>query len=92
MHHKEQLKFYIEQFPPISTCIKHHVNRAYSQYSMWHHSPFIENIEINPDKYGHKLDEGEHLVPAVITEPSTTVSFSIPCNYFKFFYANFLIL
>ena len=92
MHHKGRLKFYIEQFPPISTCIKHGINRAYSQYSMWHHSPCIENIEINLDKYGHKLDEGEHLVPALITEPSTTVSFSIPCNYFKCFYANVFIL
>ena len=60
--------------------------------SMWHHSPFIENIEINLDKHRHKFDEGEDLVPEIITEPSTTVSFSISCNYFKCSYANVLIL
>ena len=74
MHHKTHLKFYIEQFPLTCTRIKHHINRGDSQYSMWHHSPFLENIEIHLDKYGHKFDEVEHLVPAVIPEPSTRVS------------------
>ena len=59
---------------------------------MWHHSPFIGNIEINLDKYGHKFDEREDLVPEIITEPSTTVSFSISCNYFKCSNANVFIL
>ena len=59
---------------------------------MWHHSPFIENVKMNLDKYRHKIDEEENLVPAVITEPSTLVSFSIPCNYSKCCYANFPIL
>ena len=38
---------------------------------------------MNPAKYGHKFDDGENLVPAVITELSILVSFSIPCNYSK---------
>ena len=83
MHHKAHLKFYIEQFPPTSTCIKHQILRAYSQWSMWHNSPFIENIKMNPVKYRHKFDEGENLVPEIITEPPIPVNFSIPCNYSK---------
>ena len=59
---------------------------------MWHHSPFMENIKMNLDKYGHKFDEEENLVPAVITGPSTPVSCSIPCTYSKCCYANFSIL
>ena len=88
MHHKAHLKFYTEQFHPAWTCIKHHILRGYLQYSMWHHSLFLENIEINLDKYGHKSDEGESLVPSIITELSTPVSFSISCDYFKCSYAN----
>ena len=42
---------------------------------MWHHSPFVENIKMNSVKYGHKFDEGENLVPAVITEPSIPLVF-----------------
>ena len=38
---------------------------------------------MNPAKYGHKFDDGENLVPAIITELSILVSFSIPCNYSK---------
>ena len=71
------LKFYIEQFPPTSTCLKHHILRAYSQYLMWHHAAFIENIQMNLDKYGHKFDE-----------PSTPTSFSVSCNYSKCSYSN----
>ena len=59
---------------------------------MWHYSPFIENVKMNLDKYRHKIDEEENLVPAIITEPSTLVSFSIPCNYAKCSYANVPIL
>ena len=83
MHHKAQLKFYIEQFRPTSTYLKHHIPRAYSQCSMGHHSPFIENIKMNPAKCGQKFDEGENLIPAIITEPSISVNFSVPCNYSK---------
>ena len=38
---------------------------------------------MNPAKYGHKFDDGENLVPAIITELFILVSFSIPCNYSK---------
>ena len=38
---------------------------------------------MNPVKYGHKFDEGENLVPAIITEPYIAVNFSIHCNYSK---------
>ena len=33
---------------------------------------------MNPAKYGHKFNDGENLVPAIITELSILVSFSIP--------------
>ena len=43
--------------------------------SVWHHSPFTENIKKNPVKYGHKFDEGEDLVPEIVMELSIPVSF-----------------
>ena len=36
---------------------------------------------MNPVKYGNKLDEGENLVPTVMTEVSIPIGLSIPCNY-----------
>ena len=59
---------------------------------MWYHFQFIENIKINLDKYGHKSDERENLVPAIVIELSTPVRFSSPCNYSKCSYANVSIL
>ena len=74
---------FIEQFAPRATCIKHHILRAYSRCSMWYDSPFIENIKMNPIKYGYKVDKGENLVLTIMTEPSILVAFSIPFNYSK---------
>ena len=48
---------------------------------MWHQAPFIENIQMNPVKYGYKFDEGENLLPTIMTELSISVGFSISCNY-----------
>ena len=50
---------------------------------MWHHSPFTENINMNPVKNEHKFDERENLIPAIKTESSIPVNFSVPCNYCK---------
>ena len=38
---------------------------------------------MNPAKCGQKFHEGENLVPAIITESSISVNFSVPCNYSK---------
>ena len=43
-------------------------------------SPFKENIKMNPVKYGYKFDEGENLLPTIMTELSISVGLSIPCN------------
>ena len=50
---------------------------------MWHQAPFIENIKMNPVKYGYKFDEGENLLPTIMTEFSISVGLSIDCNYSK---------
>ena len=83
MHDKAHLKFYIEQFLSTFTCVKHRITRPYSHRFAWYHSPFIENINMNPVKYGHKFDEGEKLFPAIKTESSIPVSFFIFYNYSK---------
>ena len=62
-------------------CIRHHIFHAYLQCSMWHQAPFIEYIKMNPVKYGYKFDEGENLLPTIMTELSISVGFSISCNY-----------
>ena len=36
---------------------------------------FIDNIKMNSVKYGHKFDEGENLVPAILTELSSSLVF-----------------
>ena len=35
---------------------------------------------MKPVKYGYKFDEGEDLVPTIMTELSIPVGVSIPCN------------
>ena len=47
-------------------------------------SIYRREIQMNPVKYGYKLDEGENLVPTVMMELSTPVGLSIPCNYSKY--------
>ena len=82
MHRKAHLKFDIEQFPPTPMCVKH-IFPAYLQCSMWHQSPFIENIKMNPIKYGYKFDEEENLIPTIMIELSISVGLSLPFNYSK---------
>ena len=55
-------------------------SHPYLQCFMWHNSPFIKTICLNPVKYGYKFDEGEDLVPAIMTELSIPVGLSVPCN------------
>ena len=81
MHHKAHLKVDVAQFPPRS--IKHHIFHAYLQSSMWHHSPFKENIKMNPVKYGYKFDEQQNLLSTIMTVLSISAGLSIPCNYSK---------
>ena len=48
---------------------------------MWYHSPFAENVQMNPVKYRNKFSEGENLVSTIMTELSIPVTLSIHTTY-----------
>ena len=45
---------------------------------------FIGDIQMKPVKYEYKLDQRETIAPALMTEPSIPVAFSIPCYCSKY--------
>ena len=83
VYHEKHLQFDIERFPPTSASVRQHILRAYLQCYMWLHSPFLEDIQLNPLDYRYTLDENGDLVPVLTTELSIPDEFPATYNCLK---------
>ena len=84
VYHEKYLQFDIECFPPTSDNIRQHILHAYLQCYIWLHSPFLENIDLDPLVYGYRLTEDSNLVPIISTKPAIPSNFPQPCNCQKY--------
>ena len=67
---EKYLEFDNECFPPSSDNISQHILRAHLQCYIWLHPAFLENIDLDPLKYGYRLTEDRNLVPIISTKLS----------------------
>ena len=84
IYHDKKFQFDLEKFPPTSDSIKEHIRRAYLQCHFWLHPSFVEDILLNPLKYGYFEDDKEHLFPGSCIPDD----FPVPYNCLKCARAN----
>ena len=80
VYHEKYQEFDIDRFPPTSDSIRQHILRAYLQSYKWVYCPVLENISLEPLKYGYWVDQHGNLVPIISTKPSIPHNFPLPCT------------
>ena len=93
VYYNKSKKLDLERFPPTSSNILLHIERAYLQSYIWLRSPFAKSLVIDQLEYGYKLqedDDDEVMKPNIMTI-SLPEDLPIPCKCGKCARANVCI-
>ena len=77
-YYKKSTEIKVERLPPTLSSIALHMKRAYLQTYIWLHAPFMNNLEIDPLRYGNEIDVDE-IVPTTVGH-ILPEDFPMPCK------------
>ena len=84
VYYNKSKKLDLERFPPTSSNILLHIERAYLQSYFWLRSPFAKSLVIDPLEYGYKLqeddDDDDEVMKLNIMTISLPEDLPIPCK------------
>ena len=66
VYHKQSFGLDMVKLPPTSGSIVLHIKHAYLQCYSWIHSPFDEDVDLDPTDFGHVVDEDDNLAPKLL--------------------------